>query len=222
MAKIIVAIFLAGLISALGADVRTKGAHTPTSFSLPSAQNPLVPPGVQPVRRKQVQTKGAVLASTVRTVKSAFIAPQLWLTWRIADYVWVEWDWTNSTRGLGGFILHSGLVTGNYTKSVDVGRATRTSFAPIDPAKLNFFVVSAHGTNRNELGVSEEVSWGRQNIARFVVKIEIREPDDAPDGVFEVQHRINLTEPWEAFAVVTNAFMPVTAHGNRFFRVMKK
>ncbi|MDQ3565320.1 MAG: PKD domain-containing protein, partial [Pseudomonadota bacterium] len=78
-------------------------------------------------------------------------------TYVYADQVSLAWD-ANTESALGGYQLHYGQTSGNYTTNVDVGNQTGYTFANL-PDGPYYFAVRAYDTSKtNWSGYSNEVS----------------------------------------------------------------
>ncbi len=69
----------------------------------------------------------------------------------------LSWN-PNAESDLAGYILSYGIVSGQYSSTVDVGNTTSYIFSPPDPTRVYFLAVQAYSTASLISGYSNEVS----------------------------------------------------------------
>ena len=69
----------------------------------------------------------------------------------------LHFSWTPNTESdLAGYKLHTGIASGTYTKTVDVGNVTDYVMANVEEGQTIYGALTAYDTSDNESGYSEE------------------------------------------------------------------
>jgi hypothetical protein len=167
-----------------------------------AASTPPRPPGAQ-----------AGLKSSA--VKSS-PAPPLWLVWHTNTTGTLLWD-RNPEPNVTGYRVYSGRSSRVYDTAMDVGNATFASVPFI--IGPNFFAVTAYDSGGLESAFSLEVTYVQPSPPPLRAALVRVAPATAPVGVFVVETKASLGQPWAQAARVTNAFYAVPAAALGFFRV---
>jgi fibronectin type 3 domain-containing protein len=75
----------------------------------------------------------------------------------LAAHLDLAWD-PNSEPDLGGYIVYYGTSPENYTKWIDVGKATSVRITGLPANKEYFVALTAYDVSGNESDLSSEVS----------------------------------------------------------------
>ncbi len=88
-----------------------------------------------------------------------------------AESVTLEWD-ANTESDLDGYKIYTGLSTGTYDSTVDVGNVTTYTVLNLTAGTTYYFVATAYDTSGLESGYSNEVSYTAIDVT----------PPNAPSG----------------------------------------
>src|SRR5580700_2024354 len=69
----------------------------------------------------------------------------------------LEWNPSPSTN-VAGYMLHYGVISGEYTSSQDAGTNTEITVSGFTPGQTYYFVVNAYGSNDNESTYSNKIT----------------------------------------------------------------
>lgn len=206
-----------------------KGAHAPKLKRERNVDAKIMPPRIVLPTRQEVVTKGAYAASTKPTMKAfMFTPPTLWLMWWIAPDAGLEWDRNPPDDGVTGYRVFRGSQTRKYDYTNDVGNVivthvplvAGTNFAAATAYRMEPSPVVGEPDMRNESEFSQEV-W--TTPIRLKISRTNTPPPVAPSGVFVIQSKSTLTQPWADFATVTNqGSLALPTSTTRFFRVGRK
>lgn len=182
-----------------------------TGCAAPKLKRPALTPPMPPKRAM----------STAPRILRAQAPTELWLVW--GPKTWVELEWTrNKDSNVIAYIIYRGTTSGDYEAQFNAGN-NESAWIPVLPGTRHYFAAKAINRDGYESDeFSNEVTYDAPLSQPFYARLLRETPLDAPNGAFKIESKDSLNAPWEYHANVTNAFLPVTATGNKIFRVLKQ
>lgn len=157
--------------------------------------------------------------STAPRILRAQAPTGLWLVWGPKTWVTIEWDRNKETNVIA-YVIYRGLNAGQYDSQFNA-RNNVSAWIPVLAGTRNYFAAVAVDADGLQSDYSEEVFYDAPPFPSFYAQLLRETPTTSPVGAFKIESKDSLNGPWEYHANVTNAFLPVTATGNKIFRVLK-